>query len=112
MFKEGWCAGHFQTMREMIVVWQVEVVRAALMLGGNKNPPTEDVNKIISTSPEMTCIPDQVNGSQMARILVKRLREHPERLHEHISILSGEAFKSAFPCHPPVPTKETGHRLN
>jgi hypothetical protein len=106
MFKEGWCAGHFQTMREMIVYWQVQVVRSAFMSAGDKNPSTEDVNKIISTSPDMTCIPGQVNGSQLARVLVKWLREHPDRLHEHISILSGEAFQSAFPCQPPVSTKK------
>jgi hypothetical protein len=106
MFKAGWCAGHFQTMSEMIVYWQVQVVRTGFMSAGDKDPSTEQINEIISKSPAMTCIPNAVSGSQMARILVKWLREHPDRLHEKISILSEEAFQSAFPCQPPVSTKK------
>src|SRR5579859_6570210 len=32
MFKEGWCMGHLQTMREMIVFWQVQVAKTVAIL--------------------------------------------------------------------------------
>jgi hypothetical protein len=46
----------------------------------------------------MTCIPNEVNQVQMARILVKWLRDHPERLHETDAFLTVDAFHNAFPC--------------
>ncbi len=106
MFKQGWCLGHLQTMREMIIFWQVQVVKTVAILGGNENPAAEQLKGMVSKSPEMTCIPNEVAPTQMARVLVKWLRNHPERLHESISILAGDAFQSAFPCQLPATTKK------
>jgi len=97
-FKQGWCMGHLLTMREMIIFWQVQVAKTVVILGGTQNPSVEVLKDVISKSPDMTCIPDKVSQPQLARVLVKWLRDHPERLHESVSILSGDAFKSAFPC--------------
>jgi hypothetical protein len=47
---------------------------------------------------EMTCIPSEVNQAQLARILVKWLRDHPERLHEQDFLLTFNALHEAFPC--------------
>ncbi len=51
-----------------------------------------------------TCIPDEASVAQLARVVVKWLREHPEKLHELKSFVVIEALKSAFPC--PVPEQE------
>jgi hypothetical protein len=106
-FKQGWCAGHLQSMREMIVYWQIQVAKTIAILSGDQNPSVDSLNQLVSTNPSMTCIPTEVNMAQMARILVKWLRDHPERLHEPVSILTVDAFHDAFACHaePKKPTK-------
>jgi hypothetical protein len=43
-------------------------------------------------------IPDGVTSGQLLEILVKYLREHPERLHYQGGYLIIEAFHQAFPC--------------
>jgi hypothetical protein len=98
MMKQGWCAGHLQTMREMIVFWQIQVAKTIAILNGDLNPSAEKLKEMMVKSPEMTCIPNEVNQAQMARILVKWLRDHPERLHEAASFLTLDAFHDAFPC--------------
>jgi hypothetical protein len=76
-------------------------------LGGEQNPSADSLTRTIEATPSMTCIPTEVRIAQMARILVKWLRDHPERLHERISILTVDAFHDAFACHaePKKPTK-------
>jgi hypothetical protein len=39
-----------------------------------------------------------IKNGQAARIVVKYLRDHPEKLHEHESFLVIEAFREAYPC--------------
>jgi hypothetical protein len=106
-FKQGWCAGHLQTIREMIVFWQIQVAKTVAILSGDQNPSVDTLTQTVSATPDMTCIPDEVNMAQMARILVKWLRDHPERLHERVSILTLDAFHYSFACHaePKKPTK-------
>jgi len=51
----------------------------------------------------LICIPDgKVPVAQLARIVVKWLRDHPERLHEPKSVLALEALSGAFPCTAPT----------
>lgn len=98
MMKQGWCAGHLQTMREMIIFWQIQVVKTVAILNGNQNPSTDELKTMMMKSSSMTCIPKEVNMEQMVRILVKWLRDHPERLHEAYTILTTDAFQDGFPC--------------
>jgi len=45
------------------------------------------------------CIPESgIHNGQAARIAVKYMNEHPERLHEHAMRLVFAAFLEAFPC--------------
>jgi len=45
------------------------------------------------------CIPESGMGNgQAARIAVKYMREHPERLHENAVVILVTAFMEAFPC--------------
>jgi hypothetical protein len=100
-FEQGWCAAHLQTMREMIIFWQIQVAKTIAFLNGETNPSAEELNQVIAKTSDMTCIPKEVGLPQMGRVLVKWLRDHPERLHEPTSILSVDAFHSAFPCAAP-----------
>ena len=43
-------------------------------------------------------IPQEATPGQMVRVLVKWLKEHPERLHEPAGLIFELAFKNAFPC--------------
>ncbi|SRR5713101_2355644 len=36
MMKQGCCAGHLQTMREMIVYWQTQVVKTVAIMVGSR----------------------------------------------------------------------------
>ena len=54
------------------------------------------------------CWPKEgVVNIQLARIFVKYLREHPEKLHSAATDLALEAWVDAFPC-PDPPSKEEG----
>jgi len=44
------------------------------------------------------CFPDGSTKGQYARVLVRFLNDHPERLHEDEGVLVLEAFEQAFPC--------------
>ena len=50
----------------------------------------------------IACFPDKAPTGELARVLVKWLRYHPERLHEGKSFLAIEAFRSAFSCVAPA----------
>jgi hypothetical protein len=51
-------------------------------------------------------VPENVTYLQVARIVVKWLREHPERLHEPRMILMRDALSEAFPKPAAPETKE------
>jgi hypothetical protein len=99
MMKQGWCAGHLQTMREMISFWQVQVAKTVAMLNGEQNPSVDEIKQMTAKTSDFTCIPNEVNQGQLLRVLVKWLRDHPERLHEPDFLLSMDAFHDSFPCH-------------
>jgi hypothetical protein len=42
------------------------------------------------------CMPDGLNLGQLKDILVKFLRDHPEKRHERVSVLFSEATRKAF----------------
>jgi hypothetical protein len=47
------------------------------------------------------CVPDEATAGQLAKVVVKFLNDHPERLHEDAFGLIHDAFKAAFPCPKP-----------
>lgn len=51
-------------------------------------------------SSRLWCSPHNNNVSvpQTIRVFVKYMEEHPEELHEKVSILATRAFMKAFPC--------------
>ena len=65
---------------------------------------TNDMYEIMAKDSKRTiCIPPEISGKQLTRIVVKYLREHPERLQDIASLLVFEAFKESFPCSRPEP---------
>jgi uncharacterized protein YoaH (UPF0181 family) len=44
------------------------------------------------------CVPDGVSTGQAVRIVVKWLRNNPERLHYPASVLALAGLRDAFPC--------------
>ena len=46
------------------------------------------------------CAPDEGTTGQMARVVVKYLKDHPEELHMDEVVLISQALLDAFPCSP------------
>jgi hypothetical protein len=44
------------------------------------------------------CVPGEVNSGQLARVLVKYLKENPTELHKRDTLLILMAFIDGFPC--------------
>ena len=53
--------------------------------------------------PPVTCIPDNVTGSQVRLILEKYMRENPQELAQGADYLAARAFLQSFPCAPRKP---------
>lgn len=117
--KFGWCTGYLQAIRDAIIISEKSFVMAssegvkltgpfpsvAQMLGltglEHKRPKTAQE---LAVPLSMICIPQEASSvGQLARVVVKWLRDHPERLHEDKTILTLEAFRDAFPCEAGAP---------
>jgi hypothetical protein len=44
------------------------------------------------------CVPQKITALQLVRIVVKYLRDHPQRLHYNRGVLILSAVQEAFPC--------------
>jgi len=44
------------------------------------------------------CIPATATSAQSVSVVVRYLRNHPERLHEEFPFLVMDAFSDAWPC--------------
>ena len=44
------------------------------------------------------CIPSGVNKSQLKTLIVKDMKEHPEKLHYPAAVLVGFSLVEAYPC--------------
>jgi Rap1a immunity proteins len=48
--------------------------------------------------PLLLCLPEHVTSGQTARVIIRFLQNHPERLHQPAATLTYEALNKAFPC--------------
>lgn len=101
MTKFGWCAGYLQATQDALITTEVKLAIIA-MTGVTLSGP-DKAKEYALDSLRVACIPEKAPILQLARVLVKWLREHPERLHELKSILTTAALKDAFPCQQPTP---------
>jgi hypothetical protein len=44
------------------------------------------------------CVPKGVNARELRLVMDKYFKDHPERLHEKVSVVLGAAFAAAYPC--------------
>jgi hypothetical protein len=44
------------------------------------------------------CVPPNSTSRQLARVVVKYMDAHPQRMHEDFKLLTLEAFHDAWPC--------------
>ncbi|MFH2045987.1 MAG: Rap1a/Tai family immunity protein [Pseudomonadota bacterium] len=73
----GFCVGYLQGMADLNIIYSVVL---------------KDKKEIFF------CIPEGVSHEQKARVIVKYLRDHPNKLHEHECGLVLDALREAFPC--------------
>jgi hypothetical protein len=92
----SWCSGYFIAMENVILQLEAEYTDA-VKAGAQITGPEKARNYLLN-SVRIACIPDTVYSLQLARITVKWLKEHPERLHQPAGLLTLEAIKNAFPC--------------
>ncbi len=94
--KFGWCVGYLQATQDRISNWRLTGAIQVMAYQQDGKPAPSHMwadEDFVST-----CIPDAAPIGQLARVLVKWLREHPEKLHELKSFLVIDALKDAFPC--------------
>jgi len=58
----------------------------------------QDTFTVLGKMSPLWCSPDEVNASQLIRVVTKYLQEHPEELHHSASSLVANALLLAFPC--------------
>jgi hypothetical protein len=67
---------------------------------------TNDMYEVMAQNAERKiCVSPQIGRKQIIRVVVKYLKEHPERLLNVASLLIYEAFQKAFPCPENQPLK-------
>lgn len=104
MGRLNWCSGYLGATQDASVVTEVNLALFSAM-GVTLAGPDKEKLWAFQTL-RGPCIPERAPIIQLARVLVKWLREHPERLHEPKSILTIDAFKDAFPCEKATTQKE------
>ncbi len=98
MMKFAWCTGYLQAVNDAAISAEVNIFIIS-KLGVTLAGPDKAREYAFNTF-RGVCIPDKVPLLQLARVIVKWLHEHPERLHELISRLVKDAINDAFPCKP------------
>ena len=104
MMKLNWCAGYLQAAQDAASLTQIHLALIGAM-GITLSGPDKQREAAFDML-RGACIPERAPVAELARVLVKWLREHPEKLHEPKSTLTLHAFIEAFPCPAVTPTKE------
>ena len=77
---EGHCLGYLSGARDVFEEWDESNTR----LHGN--------------NPSPVCLPSNVTMHEIALVVVKYLNDHPNKLHNDISLLVMLALSDAYPC--------------
>ncbi|MGI2107887.1 Rap1a/Tai family immunity protein [Shewanella frigidimarina] len=59
---------------------------------------SEQMQIFITDEKLKSCIPSSVRNDQLARVLVKSLRENPDWLHKSAGVNAWASFVNAYPC--------------
>ena len=76
-----YCLGFVRGILDTVALWQ-----------------TADALYKNRVSPGRPCLPEGISTVQGVRIVVKYLKDHPEKLHYENTLLVMTALKGAFPC--------------
>lgn len=104
MMKFPWCAGYLQATQDRLEITQISIALTS-MLGVTLSGPDKEKAAAFELL-RGACIPEKAPILQLARVLVKWLREHPEELHKPKGVLMDQALKDSFPCAPPTQKEE------
>jgi len=100
-----WCAGYLGAVQDMLVQVHVNLMMMPLTKVTLEGPDKAKAYWLDSLN--VACVPDdKVPILQLARVVTKWLREHPERLHELKGTLTVAALRDAFPCQRANPSQE------
>jgi hypothetical protein len=92
-----WCAGYLGAMQDVLVQVHVNLMMMPLTKVTLEGPDKAKAYWLNTLN--VACVPDdKVPILQLARVVTKWLREHPERLHELKGTLTIAALRDAFPC--------------
>jgi|ERR1035438_4150642 hypothetical protein len=100
----NWCAGYLAATQDVLL--QNFVNLGVMGMAGVTLAGPDKVKHYAFLSLRGPCIPDNAALLQLGRVLIKWLREHPERLHELKSVLTMAAFTDSFPCEQTTSPKE------
>ena len=59
---------------------------------------THEIYGAISENYKVFCLPENVSTTQLAKIILKYLENHPENLHLEAASTAFVALKKVFPC--------------
>jgi len=93
----GWCVGYLQAVMDAGQLREAEFARFS-QSGVTLSGPEKERQTTVRFIRGFYCIPGNATILQMSRVVVKYLRDHPERLHEIPGILVHAALHDAFPC--------------
>jgi len=100
-----WCAGYLEGIRDLLVQIHVNLMMMPLTKVTLEGPDKAKAYWLDNLN--VACVPDdKVPVLQLSRVVIKWLREHPERLHELKGILTIAALRDAFPCQQASPSQE------
>lgn len=96
MGKLSWCLGYLQATQDILFTREINLAVIATT-GVTLIGPDKEKAYAFDTL-QVACIPYDASPLQLGRVLLKWLRDHPERLHEPPIILVLDSLKAAFPC--------------
>jgi hypothetical protein len=100
LMKLSWCSGYLEAFRSLTIQAEISLGLAGAV--GVKMVGPDKARHWAFDKFRIACLPDKAPTAELARVLVKWLRDHPERLHELKMSLTIDAFNAAFPC-PAIP---------
>lgn len=84
-FQAGACTGYIKGIDDM------EIIYASIIAGPSASE--KEVKKY-----SLYCLPMGTTNNQMANIIVKYVKDHPDEMNTDANVVVVKAFRAAFPC--------------
>ena len=102
--KYYWCLGYVEARMDAATQAQA-TLEVASQSGVSLSGPSHE-SQVFTAMLQMACFPATAEPNSVIIALNRWLSEHPNRLHESIAALTGEAFQNMFPCRKVSPKNE------